>query len=271
MKLQFTNGYLSRFDQISRILKFLLTQDETPRVYRKDIIAELGIPDKQIENLTSMMTGFGLVKPRSSLLTPLGKTIIQSDPYFEKIETLWIIHYLVSSNPNWVIWHRIINNILPMVEEFEVEQISSQYFSDLGIHFSERTISQKLPTEVSAVFASYARSEFSNLHLLTAEKPGHYIKSIPVEIPPPSFLYCLLEFRDKYSPGSSAMNIDDVCLVENSPGRVLNLPDYQIRTILSDLHDASLIRLEQLANLDQVRFFDNVGQNEVLQRIYGVK
>ncbi len=65
------------------------------------------------------------------------------------------------------------------------------------------------------------------------------------------------------------MNTSDICLAPNSPGRVLNLPEYQVRTILGDLHGANLIRLEQFANLDQVRLSDSVTQEHILGRIYG--
>ena len=113
MKLQLTNGYRPRFDQISRILQFLLSQEERKKNSRQEIVAALGIPENQVENLISMMTGFGLVLPRVTTLTPFGKAVIISDPYFERLETLWIIHYVVSSNPEWVVWYRIINIVLP--------------------------------------------------------------------------------------------------------------------------------------------------------------
>ena len=83
MKLQFTNGYRPRFDHISRILQFLLTQGDK-KISRQEIVSALGIPENQVENLTSMMTGFGLVRPRVTTLTPFGRAVIQSDPYFEK-------------------------------------------------------------------------------------------------------------------------------------------------------------------------------------------
>ena len=269
MKLQFTNGYRPRFDQISRIMQFLLTKEGQKKVSRQEIISSLGIPDKQIENLTSMMTGFGLVRPRVSLLTFFGKAVIQLDPYFEKLETLWIIHYIVSSNPEWIVWYRIINSVLPTQDNFEVDLVSKQYFSDLAIHFSERTVSEKLPKEVGAVFAAYSRSELSHLGILEVEGAGNFKKSNPVEIPDLAFLFCLLYYRDEYSPGSSAINTEDACLAEYSPGRVLNLPEYQVRTILGNLHDAGLVRLEKLANLDQVRLSDSMTQESVLERIYG--
>ena len=271
MKLQLTNGYRPRFDQISRILQFLLSQEERKKNSRQEIVAALGIPENQVENLISMMTGFGLVFPRVTTLTPFGKAVIKSDPYFDKLETLWIIHYIVSSNPEWVVWHRIINTVLPTQDRYTVEQISNRYFSDLIIHFSERTISEKLPKEVGSVFAAYTRSELSHLGILGVEGTGNFIKTNPVEIPDIAFLFCLLYYRDKYSPGSSAVNTEDVCLAENSPGRVINLPEYQARTILGNLHNAGLVRLEQLANLDQVRLSDTLTQEDVFQRIYGGK
>lgn len=269
MKLQFTNGYRPRFDQISRILQFLLSQEERKKNSRQEIVSALGIPENQVENLISMMTGFGLVLPRVTTLTPFGKTVILSDPYFDKLETLWIIHYVVSSNPEWVVWYRIINTVLPSQDRYAVEQISDRYFSDLAIHFSARTISEKLPKEVGAVFAAYTRSELSHLGIFGGEGTGNFIKSNPLEIPDLAFLFCLIYYRDKYSPGSSAVNTQDVCLAENSPGRVINLPEYQVRTILGNLHNAGLVRLEQLANLDQVRLAEAITQENVLQRIYG--
>jgi len=48
----------------------------------------------------------------------------------------------------------------------------------------------------------------------------------------------------------------------------LNIPEYSLRTILENLHNAGLIRLEKLANLDQVRFLDSTSQEIVLSRIY---
>jgi hypothetical protein len=271
MKLQFTNGYRPRFDQISRIMQYLLSQEGRKRILREDIIGALGIPDKQIENLTSMMTGFGLINPRISTLTDFGKAVAQNDPYFEKDETLWIIHYIVSSNPDWVVWYRVVNSAIPMQDRLSVEKVSEQYFSDLAIHFSERTISQKLPKEVGAVLATYARTELARLNILEQEKTGTFLRSSPIEISASAFLFCILYFRDKYSPGSSALNTEELCTGENSPGRVLNIPENQVRSMLSNLHDMGLIRLEQFANLDQVRIPDTTTQETVISRIYGGK
>lgn len=269
MKLQFTNGYRPRFDQISRIMQYLLSKDDQGKISRLEILAALGIPDKQVENLTSMMTGFGLVQSRTSKLTPLGKAIIQRDPYFEKIETLWIIHYIVSSNPEWVVWYRIVNDVMPTLDRFSVESISKNFFSDLSIQFSQKTISEKLPKEVSAVFASYTRSELARLGILSQVGQGDYIRGNPEAIPSFAFLFCLVNYRDRFSPGSSAINVETICLAENSPGRVFNIPEYQVRNILEELHLSGHIRLEQFGNLDQVRFSETLTQSSVADRLLG--
>jgi hypothetical protein len=268
MKLQFTNGYRPRFDQISRILQLLFTQEERKKIPQQEIVNALGVPTNQVENLISMMIGFGLVVPRVNTITPLGKAIIQADPYFEKVETLWMIHYTVSSNPKWVVWYRIVNNAIPTLDRFTVELVSRHFFADLASQFSERTISEKLPKEVGAVLASYTRSELSRLGLLELGGAGHFVRGNPAEVSSLVFLYCLLDYRDRYSPGSSALNVEDICLAQNSPGRVFNLPEYQVRTSLSESHSNGLIRLEQFANLDQVRFSDTLTLPSVLAQIY---
>lgn len=269
MKLQFTNGYRPRFDQMSRILQYLLAQGQVNKVSRPQIVSELGIPDRQAENLISMMTGFGLVNPRVTTLTPLGNAIVKFDPYFERIETLWILHYVVSSNSDYLVWYRIVNDILPLQETLSVNQVSEQYFSDLSVYFSERSITEKLPKEVGAVLAAYSRSELAQLGLLKESGKGDFEKGRPVEVPDIAFLFCLLCYRDYYSPGSTAISNKDVYQAEHSPGKVFNLPEYQVRATVEKLHDRGLVRIEKLANLDQVRLSDELTQEFVLKQLFG--
>ena len=260
MKIQFTNGYQPDFDQISRIMQYLLTQEGKSKISRKDIMSAIGLSNRKIENLTSIMTGFGLVNPRVSTLTDFGKTILEKDPYFEKIETLWIIHYIVASNPEWIIWYRIVNNVFPAQDRFEVDFVSKQYLSDLAPYISEKTFENKLPTEISAVFGAYTRTNLSKLKIIQELNKGVFIKTKPIDIPILSLLFCIFLFRESKFSGSSALTIKDICQHENSPGLVFNLPEYKIREDLENLHNSELIRLEIFGNLDQVRFSDSLSQ-----------
>lgn len=270
MKLQFTNGYRPHFDQISRIMQYLLSQKSRSKIPRSDIVQNIGLSDRQTENLISMMTGFGLINSRISTITPLGEVINLYDSYFEKIETLWTIHYIVSSNPEWIVWYRIVNDVIPNLDTYEVEKISQNYFSDLVIHYSERTISEKLPKEVGAVFASYTRTNLSRLNIIEEQKTGNFIKSNPSEIPYGAFLVCLNLYKQNKFPGSTSISFSDILFGNDSPGLVLNLPEYKVREILENLHNKNLIRLEKFANLDQVRFFEDQSSKDTLEKMYGV-
>lgn len=267
MKLQFTNGYRPHFDQISRILQYLLGQD-IARIPQKKIVDILGIPKNQVENLISMMIGFGLVQPRVNTISSIGEAIIRSDPYFETLETLWVIHYIVSSNPEWVVWHRMINRVFPTLDKYSAEA-SYPFFDDLTSLYSEKTIAEKLRKEIASVFFTYASSAMARLGILEQEATGTFVRGNPIEIPSLAFLFCTLYYRDQVAPGSTAMNVEDVWLAENSPGRVFNLPEYQVRHLLDELHSGGLVRLEKFANLDQVRLADSLTQDVVLEKIYG--
>ncbi len=269
MKLQLTNGYHVRFDQISRILQYLLTTGSRKKIPRQEIVATLGLSDRQVESLISVSVGFGLVKPRTSILTPLGKIIAEKDVYFERIETLWIVHYIISSNPEWVVWHRIVNQILPMNDRIVISEVALPYFSDLKSSFSERTLKAKLPGEIGAVLQSYVQSSLSRLNLLRKEQTGIYHRDTPVDIPPLAFLYQLLHFREMHAISASALPIEEIEKGKDSPGAVLNLPEYMFRDLLNRLHDSGLVRWEQFGDLDQVRFSEELTLTEVLYRIYG--
>jgi len=269
MKLQLTNGYHVRFDQISRILQYLLTMEGRKKIPRQEIVTTLGVSDRQVESLISMSVGFGLIKPRTSILTALGKIIAEKDVYFERIETLWIVHYLISSNPEWVVWYRIVNQILPMNERITISEVALPYFADLKSSFSKRTLKEKLPGEIGAVLQSYVQSSLATLNLLSQEQTGVYHKETPVDIPPLAFLYELLHFKEIYAVSASALSIEEIEKGKDSPSVVLNLPEYMLRDLLNRLHDSGLVRWEQFGDLDQVRFSQDLRLTTVLYRIYG--
>ena len=107
------------------------------------------------------------------------------------------------------------------------------------------------------------------MRIIEEESIGKFIRGNPIEIPSTAFLFCLLHYRDHFAIGSSALNVADICLAEYSPGRVFNIPEFQVRALLSESHANGLIRMEQFANLDQVRLPDTTTQQSVLRGIYG--
>jgi len=268
MKLQLTNNFRPYFDQIARLVQYLRTVDDSAFVPRSDIVGALGLSERQVKHLSNEAIEFGLIKPKIFLLTELGKVIADKDGFFERLETLWIIHYNISCNPEWVVWHRMVNQVIPSNETITISETALPYFDDLKNHFSQRTIEDKLPKEIGVVLWTYAHSSLAKLNFLEQVDTGEYRRSYPVDVPPLAFLVCLLTYRDKTTQGATAMTVEETARGENSPGMVLNLPESTVRQLLNQLHDTGLVRLEQFGDLDQVRFSDGLTRQQVLQHIY---
>ena len=270
MKLQVTNGYYLRFDQVSRILQYVLTQAPCKSIPRPQFVNVLGISLKQFENLSSICVGLGVTKPRTFVLTSLGKSIAEQDPFFDNIATLWLMHYVISSEPKWVVWNRLINQVIPENEEILTE-IAQPYFENLRESFSEQAMTKKLPKEVLSVLDAYSEQKFSQFHLVKKVPTGKYTRGEIEQIEPLPFFYCLLHYRERVYPHSTALVIQDIINAENSPGKVLYLEDYAVINLLTILHDLSLIRIETVGDLEQIRFNDDTLKESVLKAIYKVR
>ena len=269
MKLQVSNGYYLHFDQVTRILQYALDQIPRKSIPRPEFIDALGMTLKQFENLSSICVGLGITKPRSFILTPLGKVIAEKDIFVDNTATLWILHYVISSEPKWVVWNRLFNQVIAENEEISTK-ITQPYFDDLRGSFSEQAVTKKLPKEVLSVLDAYSEQRFSQLHLLKKVSTGKYVRTEPEKIEPLPFLYCLLHYRERVYPHSTALVIQDMLNSVNSPGKVLFLDNYELNKLLATLHDQSLIRIEMVGDLEQIRLNDEISKGSVLKAIYKV-
>ena len=269
-KLQLTNGYKLEFDQVTRILQYTQEQNSFKKIPRQKFVNALGITLMQCKNLSSICVGLDIIRPITLVLTPLGTAVAQNDIFFDNISSLWILHYIISSESKWLVWNRIINKIIPENDNIS-SNIAKPYFDDLKDSFSEHAITKKLVIEIRSVFNAYCEQKFSRLQILKKVSTGNYQKDEVVQIEPLPFLYCLLHFRDKVYPDATALTIEDIIKPENSPGRVLFLDDYNVQKLLSKLHDLSLIRIENFGDLDQIRFAEEATKEVVLNKIYGIE
>lgn len=193
IKLELTNGYRIHFEEVSRILGFLKTQPSRNIVPRSEIIQSLGMFIRQYESLSSIMVACGLIKPATFVLTDLGKTIANKDLFFEKIDTIWLLHYMASSNPKWIVWHRLITQIFPNNDLINAD-VSRKYFDDLSNTYSARSLEKKVPKEINAILYAYSETHFLKLNFISKTGLGKYKKETPVMVSASPFLYAILHF-----------------------------------------------------------------------------
>ena len=269
IKLQLANHYNLEFDQFSRILQYAATQGDRKKIPRDEFLEALGMVKRQFENLSSLCAALGLTKQQTLVLTPLGAMVARCDLFFDQIETLWILHYIISSEPKWVVWNRLINQAFPDNETLS-RQGALSYYADLAPPcFSQNTFDKKLPDEISVALNAYTEQKFARLRLIEKLPGGDYAKGEPVPMPPLPFCYALLHFRDLFFANATGLIIDDLAQAENSPGRVCFLPESTVRDLLGTLHDMGLLRIESFGDLEQIRFADGVTKADVLKKIYG--
>lgn len=267
MKLELTNGYRLHFEEFTRILSYLKEQTGKNIIPRQEIIQSIGISIRQFESLSSIMVALDLIKPSTFLLTEFGSTVANNDLFFEKEDTLWILHYNASSNPKWVIWHRLVNQIFPNNRNIDT-RVCLPYFQDLAETYSEISLKRKVPKEIQAVLYIYAETHFLKLNYLSKIKTGVYKTEIPNEVSALSFLYMILHYLETINDPSTAIGIKSITEDENSPGKVLNIDSSSVSILFEKLSSTRLVNLETFGDLYQLRLTQGLNKQKVLTQIY---
>lgn len=267
-KLQLTNGYSPRFDQISRLLIYVAERQDTGRVPKADLATAVGLAENQVKNLASLATGLGLLRPVVYKPTPLAALILEHDPFFDDLGTLWLCHYNLSAEPRHVIWNRMTNTILPAASGPVTAAAVAGQFDDLREQFTGKSVAKHVPKELQAFFRAYSDYRFSRLRYLVAADGGYRLADRSAPVPDDVLLALALSYRDRAWPGSTGLEIPDLCHGDNSPGRLLNLGESALRESLEALHRRGLLGIESRANLDQIRFRPELSSLDALAGYY---
>jgi DNA-binding Lrp family transcriptional regulator len=267
-KLQVTNGYSPRFDQISRLLNYTVGRSEVGRIPQSDIAEAIGLSARQVENLASLAVAMGLLRRVVYKPTELGALIVRDDPFFDDLGTLWICHYQIASQERHVIWNRMANRILPEAKLPVTAADVAAQFGDLRERFSVKSVAKHVPKELQAFFRTYADYRFQRLEYLADADGGYLLSDRPAAVPGPVLLVLTLQYRDHFRPGATGVEIPDLCHSDNSPGRLLNLAEQGVREMLEALNRQGLLSIESRANLDQIRFRPDLSALDVLSAYY---
>jgi hypothetical protein len=267
LKLQVTKNYHLNLSQISRLLIYVSKKDTTDKISASNIVNNLGLPFSQVRySIASMAVAFGLLQPRIYKLTELGRIITLYDTFFDDIGTLYILHYTISSEPRWVIWNYMINNVLYNKKMIDAGEVKEK-FSFLKGQFSEGTIKEHVRKEISSFFDAYINRDFERLNLIKRDGNQYYMEKTK-EIPELILLASILIYRERYEPKTPALQIETLVSAPNSPGRVFNIEESDFRKILEELHKKGDIYIESSADLDQVRFKGDIGSNDIIKTYY---
>ena len=267
-KLQASKGFYLYFEQVSRLLNATARQADKSRIPQVELMEAVGLSKYRVESLVSLAAGMCLIKPVVYLPTDFGLLVWHHDPFFDNPGTLWICHYLISSEQRYVIWNRMANEVLPQASELVGNEVATE-FADLRDRFSEKSVAKHVPKELRTFFNAYTEQAFRKLYYLREVDEGTYaLTDSPAPVPPGAFLATLLIYRNRFQSGASGLEVPAICTADHSPGRLLHLGEARVRALLNELHEAGRLAIEAKANLDQVRFRPGQTWVEAMQAYY---
>ncbi|MDP9315050.1 MAG: DUF4007 family protein [Chloroflexota bacterium] len=264
-KLQLSNGYTVDFERLARLLN-AVSQEQTGRFSSVELAGAVGVADRHMEGLCSIAQALGLVKKMTYKPTPLGQLVQTHDPFFDDLGTLWFLHYVISSNPGNIIWHRMVTEILPSNRVVSRAQ-ARMVFDDLRESISEASIKKHVLKELNIVLDAYTQQHFARLAYLRDDDSGYAI-SYRESVPPLILAASIARFRDYYRPGATAITVRDLLEAPHSPGVVFHMGEDRMRPALEELKVQPSFSLESRADLDQVRLADNTLDHEWMRRYY---
>lgn len=252
-KLQLTKGFYLDLTQIARMVGCAARHLELKRFPAELYTAEIGLSTSRVENLGSLAAALGLLRPIVLIATDLGHLAQRHDPYLDDLGTLWLLHYIISSNERYVIWNRLVNRVIPENARLSTA-IARPYFDDLAQHYSARSMDDHLGKEIKVFWNAYTEQAFAHLDYLQTESEQICVRGDPRPVPPRIFLAATLLYRERYAPGAATLDIPTLASAMNSPGRICALTERRVRDLLEEVEGPGGIYVESRADLDQVRF-----------------
>ena len=250
-KFQVSNGYLLEFDQLARILHFLLEHRDAKKINRKALQEDTGLADRQVESLVSMGSAMGLIKPGLQVLTPVGFLVAEHDIFIEKRGTLEWCHYAGAGSYRNLIWFEIFNRLLTEATPMSQEEWNERLRSDLTGKYSKRTIGKGLYEEVRFVVDAYTKRNFSKLELLNQSSDERLYRRRYTDFAPLVLSAMIYDFCA--SKEAHLSQVGEMAVTPGSPAVVFGLDAASFRQQIEGLHDRGWLRYETTHNLDQIR------------------
>lgn len=256
-------GFNLYFDQVTSVFKTVYETNKNINLEQLSTIT--GLNRAKASVLLNFLADLSLSQKRTLKGTKLGRVIHTYDDFLQKDGTLWLMHYLQSTNEYLVIWNRVMNRL------YNVDQVTREdllaLFEDLKDDISDYAYKHHIGKELRSILDAYTNQRLSKLDLLETED-GHYTVHRNSDIPDLILLCTIILYRDKYYPGATAVDICELCTANNSPGKIFILDEHIIRSKIESLKNTGIINIESRGDLDQIRFQEELDFEAILEKYY---
>lgn len=256
--------------------------EEKDLFYRDDALVHLGVGKNMVESIHHWCTVTQLIEevaePKRSNsakleVTPIGHKLLEPDgwdPFLEDDASLWLIHWLLVSNPTigttWQIAFSTFQK--PNFTRYELIDHLAAFAEKNGIVINERSISKDVDcfirtyiparkTPKQNIMEESLNCPLQELNLLQASPDGEIINfSVGAKptLPSAVFGYALLNYLDTLHGGRNTLSVQECLYGKGSPGQAFKLDENTLIFHIEELDKLtrSKITLDETAGLKQV-------------------
>ena len=265
-----------------------------PAILRDDrAIADLGVGKNMRNSMAYWLRACRLIEPSQHVFpNKLGQLVFSrngADPYLEDEATIWLLHWLICSNPTQATsWFWFFNKFHKV--EFSAEEVQTalnDYVKD-QVQEKEQPSSSTLKSDANLLPRMYSRSEvakskpiedaldspFTLLGLVSQSGRQRFFSSAPQQrdaLPSEIMGFAVLELLDALSVES--LLVEDLLYSRGdlpAPGSIFRLTEQALIGKLEQLVDAypAYFRLDDTAGLHQLFRTQPISALEMLQAYY---
>ena len=251
----------------------------------------MGIGSNMVKSLRYWLQAAGLTSEpnsgrRNQTLTRLGRIIYNNDPFFEEIGSLWLVHYMISSNENdATAWYVFFN-------EFDQTEFTEEDFYSCIRKYVKMIDSEKMPTERAVnedfrcIMGTYVNRSKSNADRFDPEdnmecplselglidtvsgssknkvyrKVNPKTESIPVLI--------ALAIILKNSEEKKEIKFSSILSDKKGLGKTFCLDTITMMNILYELDSLGYVKVIRTAGLDVVRILTDMDFYDCVEKYY---
>jgi hypothetical protein len=250
-KFQVSNGYLLEFDQLARVLHFLLEHRDAKRINRKALQEDTGLADRHVEGLVSMGSAMGLIKPGVQVLTSVGLLVAEHDIFLEKKASLEWCHYKAAGSHQNLIWFEVFNRLLQEASATNQAGWQDYFREKLKGQYTDKTIKSHVTKEVRFIIDAYTKRNFAKLEILHELPDGRLYQSRYTGFALPILAAMIYDYCATYEARLS--QIGEMATAPGTPAMVFGLDGASFRQQVEALHERGWLRYETTHNLDQIR------------------
>ena len=213
------------------------------------IKSETNLGPNYVKSMPMYARGAGLLEIGAYRLTSFGRLVRDNDPNLTKPETLWLMHYYISSpsGPGPAFWNHLITNFLRIGQPLRRTDISDAISQFLDSSGQKRLTTRTLESTATAFLGSYAKSDgFGKLGLLQPkeESQGIYEVRQPNAAPLWSVGCALAEYWDAVGGGASELLLKDLGRQEGFAG-IFCMGSGMLGAMLSELQTAGVVTIKR--------------------------